>query len=200
MSGRLSVGQPSRFHGVRPAHSSASSRSRTSRKMKPPSCSLVSMNGPSVTWRPSPPTRMVVAACDPSSPSQAISTPAAPAASPKAAQPSNVAWISSGDELRSTFSSPYNVSSTFMTAPPSVRLSDHAEDERGARDRQRLRANFDAHRARQGAAEDLQVVAEAHRQRAVEGLALEHLELVAQRHAPLRQVAQHGRVGVRDAN
>src|SRR4051794_16653818 len=155
--------------------------------MNPPSCSLVSMNGPSVTWRPSPATRIVVAACEPSSPSHAISTPAAPAASPKAAQPSNVAWISSGDELRSTFSSPYNVSSTFMTAPPSVRPSDHAEDDRGASDRQRLRANFHAHRARQRPTEDVQPVAEAHRQRAVERLTLEHLELVAERHAPLRQ-------------
>src|SRR3954471_9293177 len=57
MMGRISVTQPSSFHGVRSAHCNASSRWRTARMMTPPSCSLVSMNGPSVTLRAPPCTR-----------------------------------------------------------------------------------------------------------------------------------------------
>src|SRR3954471_6113157 len=113
MTGRISVWQPWWFHGVFAAHSSASSRSRTSRTMKPPSCSLVSMNGPSVTWRLAPSIRTVVAACEPSSPSQAISTPAARAASSNACHAAISRAPSSGENSSAARSSPYSVSSTF---------------------------------------------------------------------------------------
>src|SRR3954452_10634421 len=113
MTRRISVWQPSWFHGVLAAHSSASSRSRTSRTMKPPSCSLVSMNGPSVTWRLAPSIRTVVAACEPSSPSQAISTPAARAASSNACHAAISRSPSSGENSSAARSSPYSVSSTF---------------------------------------------------------------------------------------
>src|SRR3954471_1477273 len=115
MTGRISVWQPWWFHGVFAAHSSASSRSRTSRTMKPPSCSLVSMNGPSVIWRRPPSIRTVVAACEPSRPSQAISTPAARAASSNACHAAISRAPSSAENASAARSSPYNVSSTFMS-------------------------------------------------------------------------------------
>src|SRR3954452_13479459 len=113
MTRRISVWQPSWFHGVLAAHSSASSRSRTSRTMKPPSCSLVSMNGPSVTWRLAPSIRTVVAACEPSRPSQAISTPAARAASSNACHAAISRAPSSAENSSAPRSSPYSVSNTF---------------------------------------------------------------------------------------
>src|SRR4051812_481509 len=81
--------------------------------MKPPSCSLVSMNGPSVTWRSPPPTRTVVAVCELSRPSQAISTPAARAASSNACHAAISRAPSSGEKSSAPRSSPYSVKSTF---------------------------------------------------------------------------------------
>src|SRR4051812_17335995 len=115
MTGRISVEQPSVFHGVRSAHSIASSRSRTSRKMKPPRCSLVSMNGPSVIWRLPPSTRIVVAVCACASPSHASSTPASLAASPNASHAAISPADSSCEKSSGPRSSPYSVSSTFMS-------------------------------------------------------------------------------------
>jgi hypothetical protein len=83
--------------------------------MKPPSCSLVSMNGPSVTRRWPPSTRIVVAVCDSARPSHAISTPASRAASSNACQAAISLALSSGEKSSGPRSSPYSVSSTLMS-------------------------------------------------------------------------------------
>src|SRR5205809_832050 len=118
----------------------------------PPSCSLVSMNGPSVTWRLPSRVRSVVAVCEPSRPSHTIRTPASRAALSYSSQ-STIAWrICSGVKLSNSASSPYTVRSTFMSYLRGLAAvtdaADHAEDERDAPDRQRQRANWPEHIAR----------------------------------------------------
>src|SRR5215207_1959040 len=149
MIGRISVKQPSAFQGSRSAHASASSRSRASRNTNPPSCSLVSMNGPSVTRRCPPVTRTVVAVCDGARPSHASSTPASRAASSNSCHAAISRSDSSGEKASGPRSSPYSVSRNFISTPPwdsprSPMIADHAEDERPPPDRQRQRANLAA--------------------------------------------------------
>src|SRR3954453_15292394 len=77
------------------AHPRASSKLSTSIRQKPPSCSLVSVNGPSVTLSSPSPNRTVVAVLGSSSASFAISTPASIASRLKAFQASIPAFMSS---------------------------------------------------------------------------------------------------------
>jgi hypothetical protein len=72
------------------------------------------MNGPSVTWRRPPWTRIVVAIGDGANPSHAISTPAACAASPNACHAAISAAPSSAENSCAGRSSPYSVSRTFI--------------------------------------------------------------------------------------
>src|SRR5690625_3967318 len=73
-TGRISM-LPYRTDGKRDAMRMASLRSAASMRKKPPSCSLVSANGPSVTDRWPLRMRMVVAAATGSSASEAITWP-----------------------------------------------------------------------------------------------------------------------------
>src|SRR5829696_4701585 len=60
--------------------------------------------------------------------------------------------------------------------------------------------DLDAHRGREAAAERVQVLAEPHRQRPAERLAFDDLEGIAEPDSALVEVAEHLRVGVRDAD
>src|SRR5262245_29735829 len=63
-----------------------------------------------------------------------------------------------------------------------------------------LGLELDPHGGGERAAQHLERVAEPHRERAAERLPVEHLELVAEAHAALGQVAQHLRIRIRDAD
>jgi hypothetical protein len=105
------------------------------------------MNGPSVTWRRPPWTRIVVAIGDGANPSHAISTPAACAASPNACHAAISAALLRRELLRRALLAVQRQQNLHLRHLPHVAVitcaAGHAEDGRPMQDRQRQRANCD---------------------------------------------------------